>query len=253
MTASSGATSGSADFDALRAAISADPQLHTEIEWLLRLSVETYNPSDRGIRFIVGSIGEWLVAFAEYAAGLISLPSGHNTDGYDVATLRAEARDLWSVKSSYRTGGSFIISNGRNGPGPGMTEATIFWSPELPGWVYGHPELHPHLPSGMVERTDSWELPKFVVADHARLHPECVIEIDIPENPGTATSDPGFEAVKILVQSGPFRRLKKMLDDVESRSKTSVVEQLRELLDMHNQGLISREALDHAVQRVTQA
>ena len=43
-------TSGSEQFDNLRASLASDSQLRFEVEALLRLIVETYNPSDRGVR-----------------------------------------------------------------------------------------------------------------------------------------------------------------------------------------------------------
>ena len=84
-----------------------DRQLRNEIESLMLLLVETYNPSDRGVRFITGGIGEWMLAFAAYSAGVLSMPAGHNANGFDLAGLLAEAKRLWSVKGSNRSGGRF--------------------------------------------------------------------------------------------------------------------------------------------------
>ena len=59
-------TSGSPEFDSLRGAFAVDPALRQETEWAYRLAVETYNPSDRGLRFITGGIGEWIVTLVAY-------------------------------------------------------------------------------------------------------------------------------------------------------------------------------------------
>jgi hypothetical protein len=245
------ATSGSTAWDQLRDAVAKEPQLRTEIEWLMRLSVETYNPSDRGVRFVTGSIGEWMVAFAAYAAEVLTLPDGHNANSHDLRGLLGQAKDLWSVKSSYSSGGSFGISNGRDGPGSGMVGPIIFWSPEFPGLVYVDPEIHADVKAAQVAKSDQMQLPKSVVLKHAKAHPECVIECKIPENPGTATRDPGFESVRLLVESGPFRRLRKMLDDVHEASDSSVVAQLRQLQVMRDKGDLSPSLYEAAVRKVT--
>jgi len=243
-------SSGSDAWDRLRDAVAKDSQLRTEIEWLMSLSVETYNPSDRGTRFITGSIGEWLVAFAAYAAGVLTMPDGHNANSHDLRGLLGQAKDLWSVKSSYRSGGSFGVSNGRDGPGPGLVGPVVFWSPEFPGLVFVDPAIHPEVTRAQVAKADQMQLSKSAVLAHARAHPECVIECDVPENPGTATKDPGFEAVRLLVESGPFRRLRKMLVDAAAVDST-LVSQLRQLQAMRDRGDLEQSAYEAAVRKLT--
>lgn len=243
-------TSGSPEFDQLRTAMASDRQLRNEVETLMLLLVETYNPSDRGVRFITGGIGEWMLAFAAYSAGVLSMPAGHNANGFDLQGLKAAAKSLWSVKGSNRSGGDFIISNGRNGPGAGFVEPTVFWSPDLPGMVFAAPELHPRVVEGQRFLADSTVIAKTVVLTHAEEHPECVIDIDVPENPGTATKDPAFEAVKLLVEGGNFPRLRRMLDDAE-KVDSSLVGQLQALRAMREAGDLSDEAYEAAVRRIT--
>src|SRR3954454_20985627 len=99
-------SSGSPQFDALRSAFTSDTALRQETQWAFRLAVETYNPSDRGLRFITGGIGEWIITLAAYNARIITLPEGHNADGHDTLDLLAQNRALWSVKTSYRPSGA---------------------------------------------------------------------------------------------------------------------------------------------------
>lgn len=238
------------EFDALRSAMASDRQLHNEVESLMLLLVETYNPSDRGVRFITGGIGEWMLAFAAYSAGVLSLPAGHNANGFDLQGLLAQAKGLWSVKGSNRSGGTFIITNGRDGPGAGFVEPTVFWSPDLPGIVYADPRLHENVVAGQRFMRDSTVIAKSVIAAHAHEHPECVIPLHVPENPGTASRDPAFEAVKVLVEGGNFPRLRRMLDDA-AKVDSSLVGQLRELRGMRDAGDLSDEAYEAAVRRVT--
>lgn len=243
-------TSGSPEFDQLRTAISSDRQLRNEVESLMLLLVETYNPSDRGVRFITGGIGEWMLAFAAYSAGVLSMPAGHNANGFDLQGLLSRAKGLWSVKGSNRSGGDFIITNGRNGPGAGFVEPTVFWSPDLPGMVFAHPALHDSVVAGQRALKDSTVVSKHVIAAHAHEHPECVIAIEVPENPGTATKDPAFEAVKLLVEGGNFPRLRRMLEDAE-KVDSSLVGQLQALRSMRDSGDLTDEAYSAAVRKVT--
>lgn len=243
-------TSGSSEFDQLRAAIASDRQLRNEIESLMLLLVETYNPSDRGVRFITGGIGEWMLAFAAYSAGVLSIPAGHNANGFDLQVMKAVAKGLWSVKGSNRSGGDFIISNGRNGPGTGFVEPTVFWSPDLPGMVFADPKLHPRVVAGQRLLKDSTVIAKTVISAHVEEHPECLAVVDVPENPGTATKDPAFEAVKLLVEGGNFPRLRRMLEEGQ-KADSSLVGQLQALRVMRDSGDLNDEAYEAAVRRVT--
>ena len=246
------ATSGSREFDLLRERVLTDRQLRNEIESLMLVLVETFNPSDRGNRFIVGTIGEWLIALSAYAAGAVSVPAGHNADGFDLEDVHASSKQLWSVKSSYARSGEFIISNGRDGAGRGLVHPTLFWAPTLPGIVYVNPEIHQDVVESQRTKKDSVELPKRVVRDHAQKHPECCIEVEIPVNPKTGQRDTGFEAVRSLIHGGNFPRLRKMFDDSE-RSDTSVVGRIKELIQMREKGQISSSQFDALVDKISGA
>lgn len=246
-----GVPSGSDDWDRLKAAIESDVQLKAEIEWLLLLSLETYNPSDGGNRFITGAIGEWMLAFAAYAAGVLTLPDGHSATGHDLRSLRTQAGEMWSVKSASKPGGNFKITNGQGGAGKGMTTPIVFWSPEFDGMVYAHPSFHPWVKTAEYSVRDGMVIPKKVIHQHAKDNPSCFIPLRIPVNPGTATRDPGFEAVKLLVEGPQFVRLKKMLEDVAFQENTTVVSQLRALQAMRSAGELSDAAYDAAVHKVT--
>ena len=244
-------SSGSSDFDQLRSTIASDPQLRYEIEALFRLVVETYNPSDRGVRFITGGITEWILAMASYASGIVTLPDGHNSDRTDLRGVLDQSRELWSVKGSNSRGGTFTISNGQGGAGAGLTSPTIFWSPEFRGMVFVDPNVHTEVVGSQVQRADATVLSKRAVAEHAVNHPECVIELQIPDNPGTARLDPSFEAVKLLIGGHSFPRLRRLLSDTD-RSDSTIVEQLRELQSMKEHGLLSDDAYHAAVRKLTE-
>jgi hypothetical protein len=195
-----------------------------------------------------------MITFAAYAAGVLTLPEGHNANGHDLRGLLGQVKDLWSIKSSYTKGTPFIITNGLGGAGRGMEGPVIFWSPGLPGLVYVDPELHAEVAAAQVVRPDQVTLKKSAVLGHAQAHSECVIECHIPTNPKTATKDAGFEAVRLLVLGGSqFIRLRKMLDDVAAAPDTSVVAQVRELVAMKNNGDLPESAFEALLSKITGA
>ena len=240
------ASSGSSEFDRLRDALASDRQLRNELEAASLLTVETYNPSDRGVRFITGGIGEWILTMVAYAAGVIALPAGHNEDGVDLVEVLAQGRKLWSAKGSNASGGTFTISNGQGGSGSGLVHPTVFWSPGLPGYVYVDPEHHRGVVEAQILRSDAVVIQKSTIAEHANAFPQCVAEFLVPINPRTAKIDPSFEAVKILIEGGNFPRLRRILED-GSKSQATVVTQLRELTLMKEAGQLSQEQFDLAV------
>lgn len=245
--------SGSPEYDRLRAAFVADSGLRQETEWAYRLAVETYNPSDRGLRFITGGIGEWIMTLAAYRAGLVTLPDGHGADGHDTVELLGKARALWSVKTSYKPGGSFTITNGQGGPGAGLVVPTIFLSPEFPGVVFVSPDIHPGVVEFVEFRRDSSKLDKRHLQVHAKEHPECVIPMSMPTNPGAAVTDPALEAVKVLLDSVNFPRLRSMFEDVRSRQDNSIVTQIKDLRRLFEEGALDEAQYRAAIGRVTGA
>ena len=249
-------TSGSTHFDKIKTAFAQDLSLRQEVEWAFRLAVETYNPSDRGLRFITGGIGEWIVTLAAYKAGVVTLPDGHNADGHDTAALLEQSRALWSIKTSfavYAPSSTFTITNGQGGPGLGLVVPTIFLAPGLPGIVYANPDLHADLVAQQVFGKDSTKLRKDSVLGHAVLRPECVIPFEMPVNPGSAIRDPGLEAVRILIDGPQFPRLNVMFADIHAKTDPNLVNQLRELAAMRDKGALTEEQYQAAVRRLVEA
>jgi hypothetical protein len=116
--------------------------------------------------------------------------------------------------------------------------------------VYVDPKLHLKVAAAQRTTPDATLLPLSAVVEHSSEHPECVIELRIPVNPGTAKLDPGFEALKVLITGGNFPRLRKMLEDA-SKVDSSLVEQLRTLQGMRQSGQLSDEQYDAAVLKLT--
>lgn len=233
-------SSGSAPFDALRDELGRNAGLRREIEAALDLNVRRVNPSDRANRFGSGAAVEWIVASAAFAGGVLTVPGGHNANGFDLRDLLSDARaGLWSVKNQTKRG-PFRITNGIGGGGRGFVEPTVFLSPALPGIVFGDPDLHPDLAAAAVETSDAVVLPFVAVLDHARLRPECVADCSMPTNPGTGTDDPWLDYVASLLSPERFPRLSQMF--IESRPVSrSLSDEVTRLAALKDQGTITPE------------
>ncbi|MCP4512268.1 MAG: hypothetical protein GY826_38365 [Fuerstiella sp.] len=117
--------------------------------------------------------------------------------------------------------------------------------------VFVHPDIHTDVKDAEIPKKDQMQLDKAVLLRHASTHPECLISCAIPENPGTATKDPGFEAVKLLVDNESFPVLRKMLQDSSARNDINLVGQLQELVRMKESGQLSQDQYDAAVNALT--
>lgn len=232
-------TSGSDAFDRFRDVLASDESLRAELERALQLNIDRVNPSDRGNRFIFGGTVEWVLAAAAYAAGVLTVPSGHGTDAFDLVDLAREARGLWSVKTqSGKTPQDFRISNGLGGAGKGLTSSTVFVSPHLPGLVFLDPALHLEALTGIKATGDATILRHASVAEHAALHPACVAPLRIPKNAGTGTEDPLVEYVRSLVTPTHFPRLSRLFREA-SHEGVSLAEGLVALAELRARGLLT--------------
>jgi hypothetical protein len=254
-------SSGSAAFDALRSTLADDKPLRDETEAAFRGLLELYNPSDRGSRWVVGGVGEWIIAAAMYKAQQLRLPAGHDRDATDLvspvtaelADVLAQMRDDFSVKLSFSPKvGSFRISNGMSGAGAGFVEPTVFGSPRLPGLVYANPVIHPDVAAHARDEKDAVTLSFGAVRDHAEHHPECVIALEIPRNPGRGTSDPSLDAARVLLsEGGRYPLLRGVFVDVIGRhTDHGLVAGIQKLTDMAGRGEITEQQKNDAIQRL---
>jgi len=236
-------SSGSKAFDALRDVLVANPSLRSELEASLDLNVRRVNPTDRANRFGSGAAVEWILAAVAYSAGILSIPGGHNANGFDLTDLRAQARGLWSVKNQTKRG-EYRLTNGLGGGGAGFVEPTVFLSPALPGLVFVDPEVHPETAGMAIRKSDAVVLPFNAVEVHAKvLHPECVAACKMPTNPGTGIEDPWRNYIEDLLSADRFPQLSRLF--VESRPpKGSFAGDLQALVAMKAKGEISPEQFD---------
>lgn len=241
-------TSGSPAFDRLRTALLLQPALKAELQAALDLNVRRVNPTDRSNRFGSGAAVEWILAAVAYSAGVLSIPGGHNSNGFDLRDLRDQARGLWSVKNQTKRG-EYRISNGLGGAGGGFSDATIFVSPALPGLTFVDPTLHVETASRVVEKSDAVVLPFAAVAEHAAAHPECVAECAMPTNPGTGQEDPWMDYVENLLSPDRFPQLSGLFVAAKPPTGT-LASELQALVLMRDSGQITPAQFDLLIGRL---
>lgn len=241
-------SSGSQAFDALRDALAKDRHLRSEVEAALDLNVRRVNPTDRANRFGSGAAVEWILATVAYASGVLSIPGGHNSNGFDLRDLRKDARGLWSVKNQTKRG-EWRITNGLGGSGSGFVDATVFVSPSLPGLTFVDPAIHLEVSSQVVVKSDAVTLPPRVVEEHARQRPECVAPCSMPTNPGTGSEDPWMDYVENLLSPDRFPQLSRLFVASKPVSGTLTTE-LQSLVAMRDRGQITPEQFDMMIRRL---
>jgi len=241
-------TSGSHAFDDLRTQLARDPSLRGELEAALDLNVRRVNPTDRANRFGSGAAVEWILAAVAYAAGVLALPGGHNSNGFDLRDLRDDARGLWSVKNTTKRS-DFRLTNGIGGAGAGFTDPVVFLSPALPGLTLIHPDLHADVTAQVQQKPDATILPFRVVEAHAQAHPECVAPCRMPTNPGTGEDDPWMDYVESLLDPRRFPRLSRLFV-VSKPVQGTLTSELQALIAQRDAGAITAEQFDLLVRRL---
>jgi hypothetical protein len=241
-------TSGSKAFDDFRDALLKTPALRSELEAALDLNVQRVNPTDRANRFGSGAAVEWILASVAFAAGVLSIPGGHNANGFDLRDLREGARGLWSVKNQTKRG-EWRITNGLGGAGGGFRDATVFVSPSLPGITFVDPGIHLDVAAQVVEKSDAVTLPARAVEGHAQAHSECVAVCSMPKNPGTGEEDPWMDYVENLLSPDRFPRLSRLFTTSKPVSSTLTAE-LQYLVALRDSGQISAEQFNTLIGRL---
>lgn len=247
-------TSGSEAFDKLNFVLTDDAALRGDVESALMVLLERLNPSDAGVRWAVGTVVEWTIAGALYAAGALSIPEGHKAAGIDLQDLLGQLRATFSVKSSFSPKvGTFRLTNGMGGGGLGFAEPTLFLHPRLPGIVYADPELHPTLARDVRSTADATTISVTAVRSHAQEHPECVIPLKIPANGGRGRADPGTSFARDLLVSGRFPRLERLFNDVAAAAQPkTILDEIMELKELRREGDLDEAQFRLAVAKLLQ-
>jgi hypothetical protein len=241
-------SSGSQEFDLLRDKVKTDLNLRGELEYALALNVMRVDPSDRANRFGSGAAVEWIVAATAYSAGIITMPAGHNSNGFDLRDMRSLAKQLWSVKNQTKKG-VFRISNGMGGSGKGFVDPVVFLSPGLPGITFADPLTHVDLASKASDTKDAVILRFADVLAHATNHPECVAQCALPKNDHSGKHDPWMDYVKSLLEPARFPNLAQMFRDA-APSNASVSSEIERLASLRDNGSITNEQFDELLRKL---
>ena len=161
-------SSGSLEFDKLRDHLATNPTVRKEMENAFAFLLARANPSDRAARFVVGGAVEWIVAAAAWSAKVLTVPGGHNANGFDLTDLLNQAKGLWSVKfGSQKRPSDWRLTNGLGGAGKGFVDPTIFVHKRLGGLLYVDPATNPAIVSQVVNDGDASKLAFKVTEDFA--------------------------------------------------------------------------------------
>lgn len=242
-------TSGSADFDKLRDHLAANPTVRKEMENAFAFLLARANPSDRAARFVVGGAVEWIVAAAAWSAKVLTIPGGHNANGFDLTDVLNQAKGLWSIKfGSQKSPNDWRLTNGLGGAGKGFVEPTIFVHKKLGGLLYIDPAKHPDVVAKVVSDGDAAKLAFKVTLEFAAAHPECVATVDVPINEGQAANDP-HAFIKDLLSPATFPNLAKVFVDATPVPK-SVSDEIRQLTELRDSGVLSDAQLTLAIDKL---
>lgn len=244
-------SSGSVAFDRFRDGLATQPGVRAELEAALRINVDRVNPSDQGNRFVTGGATEWILAAAAWALGVLTMPAGHSSQGFDLVDLQDRARGLWSVKSSTVANASaFRISNGLGGGGRGLSDATVFLRPtRLPGLVFVDPRTHVEVVAAQVTKPDSIQLPFRALLEHVDQHPECVAPLVVPENTGHGRENPFLQYTQTILTTDRFPRLSSMFAAAKP-ARGSVADDLARLAALRESNALSEQQYQAAITAV---
>lgn len=175
-------------------------QLRTELESALTEAVREYSPTDRENRFVVGGAVEHIIAAAMRAVGVPVGTLGHAGIGADIAVYVKAVRDeLLSLKATFSASSSyeFRLVNFLGTAMAREMHPTLFLIPGL-GIVLAH-QGHATITDAIQVKSDAMTLKSRAIHEHAQLHPELLIEIDVPVNDGVVRRVASIEVAKAIL------------------------------------------------------
>ena len=198
---------------------------------------------------MVGGAVEWIVAAAAWSAGVLTVPGGHNANGFDLTDVLAQAKGLWSIKfSSQKSPREWRLTNGLGGAGKGFVVPTIFIHQKLGGLLYVDPVQHPSVVAEVASGKDATKLPFRITREFALAHPECVATMDIPFNEGQATGDSHL-FIRDLLSPSTFPNLAKVFVDATPIAR-SASDEIRHLAQLRDDGVLSDDQLRLAIDKL---
>lgn len=215
-----------------------------EVETALRELIYEYSTSNRENRFVVGGAAEIIIAAAMRASGIDTDNLGHAGEGADLATFVDAVGKRFSIKAvfSRKSSNTRLVNFLGEGIGRHWTEPTLFVLPRI-GIVLGHPG-HADLASAVRVRRDALEMPLRAVRDHAMAHPELVIPLDFPFDPGTGQRVASVDVARSILSKPHYPILGRMLQPDDP------VDRLIKLEQMLDRGLLTPDEFAAAKRRL---
>lgn len=244
--------SGSVEFDALRRHLSSNTSVKREVEFAFSSLLTAANPSDRGLRFLFGNGAEWIMAAAAWSAGVLTAPAGHNANGFDLGDLLNKAKGLWSVKASASpSAGDIRLKNFMgDGASADWTEPTLFVGAYLKGAVLVDPTIHREVHAKIRHSNDALLLGGGVVKRFAQDNPANYVRFDVAINQGGGAND-AYAFVKSVITPEHFPILSKPFLAATPIATDNLVEEIKKLADLRDQGVLDDESFKKAVDRIT--
>lgn len=220
------------------------------MERAFHINVNRVNPSDPGNRFVTGGAVEWIIAAAAWHVGVFTVPGGHSERGFDLLDLQSSARALWSVKSqSAKNKSAFRMSNGLGGGGKGFSAPTLFLSPHLPGLVYADPKSHGEVKAAEKQKKDAVTINFGVISKHAKANPQCVAPLVVARNEDNGRENPFLTYTQSILVPEQFPLLSAMFNAAQPAQR-SMVDEVRDLAELRDQGSISQEQFNELVNKL---
>lgn len=244
-------SSGSLEFDRLKAHLDKNATVKREVEFAFSALLAAADPSDRGTRFLFGNGAEWILACAAWSAGVLTAPEGHNKDGFDLGDLLDEARSIWSVKASASKNSSAVrlINFMGDGKNARWDTPTVFIAPYLRGAVFIDPRTQPEIQQRAKNAKDALTITGKVIRDYADAHPENRIYFDVAVNTGQASND-AYAFIKSILDPRHFPILSRPFDAATPTKDAHLVDAITQLAQLKERGSITQDMMERAIAKI---
>lgn len=247
-------SSGSIEFDRLKQELENNTGLKKEVEFAFSALLRAANPSDRGMRFLFGQGAEWIIASAAWEAGVLTAPSGHNQNGFDLGYLLNSAQGIWSIKASAsKHNGTVRLKNFMGeGVGAEWEEPTLFVSPYLGGAVLVHPKIHTQVTQKARHSGDALTIGCGAVKKFAKENPENFAPFEVIENIGQNRADP-YAFIRSILKPDIFPILSRPFQEAQAKTSTTVVDSIQELVRLEKDGVLTKDQLSQAISKTLES
>jgi len=228
-----------------------------QVETAIDVFLGSYHTGQRTVRFLFGDFVEWVFASALYSLGFLALPAGPNQNDYDLQAQGVfdKAKFIWSIKASAADGkGQIRLKNwlGEGNSENFILEPTLIVNPRLGGVTLIEPRIHSEIYDQLKYTKDAVVLPFSALEAHIESHPDFFIEANLPFNKEIDSVVPGLDQLRGVIASDHihYPDLRKLLDDCRPSAGGSVVEEIQEINQMIEEGKLSQEQGQKAIEKV---